>query len=64
MLPMFLMIFKFFGAIFTELLNIFKMGQANSIDDVVKDFIAFGIIAEIDNMILRTISRVEGMTIE
>ena len=43
---------KYWSAILTELINIMKMGQADNIDDVVKDFIAFGIIVEIDNMIL------------
>ena len=58
------MFMKFTAAFLTEFLNIFKMGQAESIDDVVKDFIAFGIIAEVDNMILRTISKVEGLPVE
>ena len=55
---------KYWSAILTELINIMKMGQADNIDDVVKDFIAFGIIVEIDNMILQTISRVEGLSVE
>jgi len=55
---------KYTSAVLTEFLNILKMAQADNIDDVVKDFIAFGIIVEIDNMILRTISRVEGLTVE
>ena len=58
------MLMKFLAAIATEFLNIFKMGQADNIDDVVKDFIAFGIIAEVDNMIIQTISKVEGMTVD
>ena len=59
-LPFFLSFIKFSAAIITESLNIFKMGEASSIDDVVKDFIAFGIIAEIDNQIVGTISSVQG----
>ena len=43
---------KYFAGVLTEFINIMKMGQADNIDDVVKDFIAFGIIVEIDNMML------------
>ena len=49
---------KLFGAIVTELINMFKMGQANNVDDVVKDFIAFGIISEIDDLMVLSIPHV------
>ena len=39
------------GNFFTEILNVWKMGQVNTIEDVVKDFIAFGIIADIDDLV-------------
>lgn len=42
---------KLCGAFFAELINIWKMGQQSQIEDVVKDFIAFSIIAEIDDLI-------------
>jgi hypothetical protein len=62
-LPFVLSFLKFFAALNTELLNIFKMGEANNIDDVVKDFIAFGIIAEIDNFIVLTVNSVHGKAV-
>lgn len=39
------------GNFFCEILNVWKMGQVTAIEDVVKDFIAFGIIAEIDDLV-------------
>ena len=50
---------KFAGALFTELINMFKMGQASSVDDIVKDFIAFGIISEIDDLMVLTLSNID-----
>ena len=50
---------KLTGAIFTELINMFKMGQASSVDDIVKDFIAFGIISEIDDLMVMTLSNID-----
>ena len=47
---------KLFGAFMTEAINMYKMGQASSVDDVVKDFIAFGVIAEIDDLMVETIN--------
>ena len=46
---------KVLGAFYAELINIWKMGQQDNIEDIVKDFIAFGIIAEIDNVVARGI---------
>lgn len=40
---------------FTELLNVWKMGQSTAIEDVVKDFIAFGIISEIEYLVAGSI---------
>lgn len=50
---------KLAGAIITEFINIFKMGQASSVDDIVKDFIAFGIISEIDDLMVMTLSNID-----
>ena len=50
---------KLFGAICTELINMFKMGQASTVDDIVKDFIAFGIISEIDDLMVMTLSNID-----
>jgi hypothetical protein len=43
------------GNFFTEVLNVWKMGQSKKIEDVVKDFISFGIIAEIDDLVASSI---------
>ena len=42
---------RLWACILTELLNIYKMGQTDAIEDIVKDFVAFGIISEIDEVI-------------
>ena len=42
---------RLWACILTELLNIYKMGQTDAIDDIVKDFVAFVIISEIDEVI-------------
>lgn len=44
-------ILKIAGGFYAELINIWKMGQTDTIEDIIKDFIAFGIIAEIDDLI-------------
>jgi hypothetical protein len=42
---------RLYANFFTEFLNVYKMSQTSSVEDVVKDFIAFGIISEIDVVI-------------
>ena len=49
------MMMKIIGGISTEIINMIKMGQASKIEDVVKDFIAFEIICNIDNVMATTI---------
>mgnify|MGYP000936629885 CR=1 FL=1 len=46
---------KFWGGFLTQILNIFVIVQSEGVDTVITDFIAFGIIAEIDDMIAMTI---------
>lgn len=46
---------KILGAFYAELICLWKMGQQDNIEDIVKDFIAFGIIAEIDGVVARGI---------
>ena len=41
---------KLISCYLTELLNVYKIAQTESIQDVVKDFIALGIIAQIDEV--------------
>ena len=48
--PWCMAVLKLGGGILTELINIYIIIQAESIEDVVKDFIALGIVAEIDNL--------------
>ena len=42
---------RLWACILTEALNVYKMSQTSAIEDIVKDFIAFGIISEIDEVI-------------
>ena len=53
--PYLVMFMKLVGGLFTEFINILVIVQSSSIEDVVKDFIAFGIIAEIDNLLSDTL---------
>ena len=46
---------KALGGLITELVNVFVIVQSQTIEDVVKDFIAFGIIAEIDDLMAFTL---------
>lgn len=43
-------IFKLIGGITTEFINILLILESDNIGDVVKDFIAFGVIADIDDL--------------
>jgi len=47
---------KMAGGLATEAINILVIVQSETIDDVVKDFIAFNIISEIDNLIIKTLA--------
>ena len=49
--PTLVMLMKLYGGFLTEFINILVIVQSDSIEDVVKDFIAFGIISEIDNLL-------------
>ena len=48
--------FKFSAGLITEGMSIIMIMAADDIGDVVKDFIAFNIIKEIDNMMVMTVS--------
>ena len=50
---------KICGGIITELLNMWMMGFNSTEDDVVKDFIAFGIIASIDDIMVAVIKSLD-----
>ena len=50
---------KFISGMFTEIMSIIMIMNSNDISEVVKDFIAFNIIKEIDNMMVMTISSVD-----
>lgn len=47
-------VMQFIGALGTELVNIFLICQQNSVRDVIMNFIALGVIAEIDDIYART----------
>ena len=49
--------FKCVGGIITEIVNIIVILQSNSVIDCVKDFIALGLIAEIDEYMIYTVSK-------
>ena len=51
---------QFIAAIMTEFVNILIITTSKNIDDVVKDFIAFGCIAEIDNLMLYTVLNINS----
>ena len=51
---------KILGGLQTELSNIVLMAKTETIEDVVKDFIALGIISEIDNVMMATVGAVEA----
>ena len=42
---------KLCGALLCEILNVTTILQSNSVGNVIKDFIAFGIIADIDDIV-------------
>ena len=51
---------KIFGGLQTEISNIVLMIQTETIEDIVKDFIALGIISEIDNVMMATVGAVDA----
>lgn len=53
--PFLIALMKLTGAFLTEVLSVVKINTASSVEDVVKDFIAFVIIAEIDNILVSTV---------
>lgn len=57
--PMVIGIMKISGGMITEVLNMWMMGYAETEDDVVKDFIAFGIISTIDDIIVMVIKNLD-----
>ena len=49
-------IMKLIGGLFAELVNILLIVESEQITNVIKDFIALGIIAEIDDIMLKSVS--------
>ena len=52
MFPFLISFMKFLGGILTEIINGYKMSTAEAIEDVVKDFVAFEVISQVDNFIV------------
>ena len=50
--PMLVAIMQFFGAVFTETINILAICYLENTKEVIMNFIALGVIAEIDNYYL------------
>lgn len=57
--PFLIAAMKLLGSFLTELLNMQRITTASSVEDVVKDFVAFIIIAEIDDIIGRTLKAID-----
>jgi hypothetical protein len=57
--PFLIALMKLLGAFLTELLNMVVIISSPRVDDVVKDFIAFAIIAEIDDILGKTLKSVD-----
>ena len=53
----FIAIMKFLVSLLAELINILIILQSDNNIDVVKDYIALGIIAELDNLMIQTIDK-------
>ena len=54
--PFMISFMKFMGGFATEIVNVFIIVQSKNVGDVIKDFIAFQIIAEIDDIMGRTLN--------
>jgi len=50
---------KLMGGFMTEYTCILIIVQSNNIENVIKDFIAFGFICEIDDLILQTVNLID-----
>ena len=53
--PTLVMLMKLYGGFLTEFINILVIVQSDTIEDVVKDFMAFSIISEIDNLLAESL---------
>ena len=49
---------KLMAGLLTECTNILIIVQSTSIEDVIKDFIAFGFICEIDDLMVQTVTSI------
>ena len=50
---------KFTAGILTEVTNVLIIIQSGTIEDVIKDFIAFGFICEVDDMMCSTVTIID-----
>ena len=58
--PFLLAFMKITAGLLTESMNILIIVQSQTIEGCIKDFIAFGFISEIDNMMMKTITSIDG----
>ena len=58
MLPFMVGVMQLFGGLFTELANVVILAESLNKKDIVTDYIALGIIAEIDNLMIMTVRSV------
>ena len=56
--PFYISFMKYTSGLLTEVTNIMIIVQSETIEDVIKDFIAFGFICEIDNMMISTVTSI------
>ena len=54
--PFLIALMKFTAGMLTEFCNIFIIVQSSNIENTIKDFIAFGFICEIDDLVLQTVN--------
>lgn len=62
--PLFIALCQMFAAIFTEVINMAVISSSNQAMDVVMNYIALGIIAEIDNLYANSMEMVTFVAIK
>ena len=56
--PFVIAMMKFLGVFFTEIVNIYLIAITSDISDVIMNFIAFGVIADIDDIVGSSITEI------
>ena len=56
--PFLIGLMKYLGALLTEIVNIYLIAISNDISDIIMNFIALGVIAEIDDIVGTSVSEI------